>query len=275
MLYGAAELDTEDHAQLSTARGLHRVLSFAHAVGSPEGVLKAACSRLQDLVIEVQLAGRMLQLLICPTDSCAYQLDTVDQLTAGTVTGDKVLGPGLTSSEVTAVKQQVAAQTAALLHVAHVLHLQLLLDAVHRFILLSTWSNMSIFAGVVHEVFSEAVLEAALGSSTLSKEAYINSVLTQPCSLVNDAMSSRGLVKPTGEFEISPDGRVTVQAQMLREFAGAKPGQHVVLSLDLSNEDGLMLGLRLAEHDAGHDFWFAAHLVLGNSIGSDGQLSVV
>ena len=111
ILYGAAELDTEDHAQLSTARGLHRVLSFAHAVGSPEGVLKAACSRLQDLVIEVQLAGRMLQLLICPADSCAYQLDTVDQLTAGSH-WHKVLGPGLTSSEVTAVKQQVAAQTA-------------------------------------------------------------------------------------------------------------------------------------------------------------------
>jgi hypothetical protein len=203
-------------------------------------VLKAACSKLQELVIKVQLPDRTIQLPVCPAQDCAYQLDGIDQLAAVSVTGETVIGRNITSEdEVQDIRQQVAAQTAALLLVAHVLHLQPLVDAVHRFIRLSTWSQMSIFAGHLPEVFPDAVVEAALGSSTVSREAYISSVLTQPCSLVDTRLSSQGLFQPVGKFIDAFTGTVTVQAHMLRDFAGAKAGQQANVTLDLFNEDGL------------------------------------
>ena len=252
------------------------MLAFAHAVGSPEGVLKAACSKLQELVIEVQLPDRTIQLPVCPAQDCAYQLDGIDQLAAVSVTGETVIGRNITSEdEVQDIRQQVAAQTAALLYVAHVLHLHPLLDALHRFIRLSTWSQLSIFAGHLHEVFPDAVVEAALGSSTVSKEAYISSVLTQPCSLVDTRLSSQGLFQPVGKFNIDAfTGAVTVQAHMLRDFAGAKAGQQANVTLDLFNEDGLAFGLHLADKKPSSNLWFAARLLLGNSICDDGQLAI-
>jgi hypothetical protein len=197
ILYGAAELHTEDHAQLSTARGLHHVLRFAHAVGSPEGVLKAACSKLRELMIEVQLPERTIQLPVSPAHDCAYKFTDYNggsHLVADAVTGQREIGADLTTDETRIIEHQVPAQTAALLQVAHVLHLQPLLDALHRFIRLSTWASDSIFIGSLDAVFADAVVEAALGSSTVSKAAYISSVLTQPCSLVESYLSPQGLL---------------------------------------------------------------------------------
>jgi hypothetical protein len=278
ILYGAAELDTDDQALLSTAKGLHHVLAFAHAVGSPEGVLKAACSKLQELVIEVQLPARTIEVPVSPADDCAYKLVRYhgeSQLIADAVTGRNKIAPNLTYDEVKGIKQQVAAQTAALLHVAHVLHLQPLLDALHRFIKLSTWAQLGIFAGVLNGVFTDVVLEAALGSSTVSKEAYISSVLTQPCSLVDSHLSSQGIFKPLGEFQINPtSGRVVVTAQMLRDFGSAKAGQTVQVTLDLFRTDGMALHLHLLD-GPDNKMWLAGRLLLGNSIDSDGQLALV
>lgn len=42
-LHGPDELGAEETALLRTALGLHAVLSFAHAVDSPVGLLIAAC----------------------------------------------------------------------------------------------------------------------------------------------------------------------------------------------------------------------------------------
>lgn len=280
MLYGPAEVDAEDQAHLSTARGLHQVLTFAHAVGSPAGLLKAACSQLHELRVEVQLAASTLELPISPAHDCSYRLAEYEegcQLVTITLTGRTVLGQVSTMEEVQDIRQQVAEQTAALLEVAHVLHLQPLIDALHRFIRMSTWLQNSIFAGMLDQLFNDAVLEAALGSSTVRKEAYISSALTQPCSLVSSALSSQGLLKPVGEFKVASDtGKVYVQAQLLRDFAGGKAGQTVHAALDLFAEDGLALGLQLQLDDQEPaQVWFAARLLLGNSIGSDGQLALV
>jgi hypothetical protein len=73
------------------------------------------------------------------------------------------------------VHQQLAKQTVALLRVAHMLRLQPLLDVLHHFLLLNAGmpvdNDNGVLSGVMGLVF-DAVLEAALGSSSLSKEAY-------------------------------------------------------------------------------------------------------
>jgi hypothetical protein len=96
------------------------------------------------------------------------------------------------------VVQQVAQQLSLLLQMAHVLHLQALLDVLHSFIQRNVLPGTSyLLTGSTGLVFTDAVLDAALGSSTLSKEAYVSSVMSQPCSLAPGDMRHSSLLKRT------------------------------------------------------------------------------
>ena len=83
-------------------------------------------------------------------------------------------------------------------------------------------------------VFSDAVLEAALGSSSFSKEAYINSVLSAPGNLAPGADGYGGLFKPVGTPKYS--GRfdtLEFDAELLRDFAGGRADDTVKVTLAL------------------------------------------
>jgi hypothetical protein len=60
---------------------------------------------------------------------------------------------------------------------------------------------------------------------------------------------------------------------LLREFAGAKAGEVVDVELELFTSDGLALHLQLPDHPR-NDMWLAGRLLLGNTIGDDGQLAI-
>jgi hypothetical protein len=94
-----------------------------------------------------------------------------------------------------------------------------------------------LLGGVTGLVFSDAVLEAAVGSSTLSKEAYVSSVLSQPCSLTTGATGYSSLLKPVGVPIYDPDTwALQFDAQLLADFAGGKAGDLVRVYLDLFSE---------------------------------------
>jgi hypothetical protein len=173
-IYGAAaELDSNSVSLLSTVSGLAQVLAFANAVGSFEGMLQAACSQLQQLKFVVQLPEQVLEL---PVAGYSYWFDK-KHLNQFNVNDAETIGAPLASDEQCRdVQQQVAKQAALLLRLAHVLHLQPLQGVLHHFMLLNVWEGQDrVLSGAVGFIFTDAVLEAALGSSTLSKEAYITS----------------------------------------------------------------------------------------------------
>jgi hypothetical protein len=71
----------------------------------------------------------------------------------------------------------------------------------------------------------DAVLEAALGSSSLSKEAYVSSMLSLPCSLTPGGIGHISLLKPIGSPTFNSYSKTLVlEARLLRDFAGAKAG---------------------------------------------------
>lgn len=275
MLYGPGELDAQDQAQLSTANGLRSVLAFAHAVGSPEGLCKAACCQLQALVLEVQLPEQSLQLPVSPEGGGAYMMRAVGehwQLSRFAFAGWIKVGPALSPEQEQDLKQQVAAQMAALLTIAHMLHLQPLIDVLHSFVRMGMCTaKVNLFHGVLDQVFTKAVLEAALGSSTVSKETYMRSVLAQPCSLVGNELCPQGIVKPVGKYKVDPDTGAVVEAELLQEFQGGKAGDVVMVTVDLFADDGLALGIKST---SGEKIWLAACLMLGNSITREGQLAM-
>jgi hypothetical protein len=228
----AAELDSDSISILSTVSGLAQVLAFANAVGSYEGLLQTACSQLQQLTFVVQLPEQVLEL---PVAGYTYWFND-NQLTQFNLNKAETIGDPVASDEQRhVVQQQVAKQAAALLQSAHVLRLQSVLDLLHQFLIPNTWAGCHrLLSDVAGLVFTDAVLEAALGSSTLSKEAYISSVLSQPCSLAPGKRGYSSLLKPVGPKRFDPEKELLMfDAQLLQDFAGAKAGDTVKVALDL------------------------------------------
>jgi hypothetical protein len=198
---GMGELGAEDIEQLSTAKGLHEVLSFAQAVGPAPALLQAACSQQGALVIALKAEQQTLRLPMTggtlawlpPTAPQQQQQQPQQQqpdsfqISLLSSTKRAPIGSPVTIQQLTSVRREAAAQTGALLLMAHVLRLQPLIDALHSFVTNAAATAAGLLYGVLQLVFTDAVLDAALGSSTVSKYTYISSLLTQPCSFTRSA----------------------------------------------------------------------------------------
>jgi hypothetical protein len=158
-----------------------------------KGLIEAACSQLQQLKFVVQLPEQVLELPVAGDTYCAdvvegdqdqdwreHLVRSMDQL-ASLLEPDTKVSTRMDRPQRDALEQQVGKQAANLLRLAHVLRLQPLLDVLHGFALLNADRLLWDVGGLV---FNDAVLEAALGSSTLDKGVYINSVLSEPFGLV-------------------------------------------------------------------------------------------
>ena len=244
------------------------MLAFADAVGSFDGMLRTACSHLQQLKLVVQLPEEGFEL---PMVHYSYGFDQ-QQLLQFNLQGAVQVGAPMASAEQRGeVVQQVAQQLSLLLQMAHVLHLQALLDVLHSFILRNVLPGTSyLLTGSTGLVFTDAVLDAALGSSTLSKEAYVSSVMSQPCSLAPGDMRHNSLLKRTGPPTFHDATKcVSFDAQLLRDFAGGRAGDTVMVELDLfgtdiPSEQGVMKLQLPAEGST--TMTLPAQLLLGRSI---------
>jgi hypothetical protein len=253
-LHGPAELSKEDCQQLSTAKGLQQVLAFAHAVGSPQAVLTAACSQLDNLKFSVQLPAQTIELQLRDNghtfeagEGNTFQLSRVCIVPSeADCCGSPCIGDGQRRE----LQQQVAQQLGSLLHMAHVTQLQPLIQALHSFVLWNTRMKISLLWGVTQLVFSDAVLAAAVGSSSLT-DGYINSVLTQPIS-VTGTSGQLGLLKPLSTFEADENGGLDFDAQLLQDLAGSKAGDTVSVELDLFNPEGGFMNLCVGNQTGVH-----------------------
>ena len=236
---GLTQLGPQDIEQLSTVTGLTQLLAFADAVGSSVGLLNSVCSQVQQLKFKIQLPEQHDELELPVAEYTYWFSDKQLRLARIGCSNLKMRvalgGPLASEDQIFEVRKQVAKQTAALLYKAHVLRLQPLLTVLHQFIRLNTWmGGTRLLSGVMGLVFSDAVLEAALGSSTLSKEAYISSVLSQPCSLTPGSAGHSSLLEPVGPRTYDTDKDVLkFNAQLLQDFADARSGDLVRVELDL------------------------------------------
>jgi hypothetical protein len=215
--------------------GLTQVLAFADAVGSQSGLCKALCSQLQQLKVVVQVPEQVLELPLAGyTYWFGVRTNKLVQFNLHNSTS--ISEPPASVEQRLEMQQQVAKQLAALLQLAHVLRLQPLLDVLHGFITCNARpGHPYLLSGVMSLVFTDMVLQTALGSSsTLSKEAYVSSVLSEPCSLSPGEIGHSSLLKPVGPRTYDTFSDLLVfDAVLLRDFAGAKAGDTVKVTLDL------------------------------------------
>lgn len=151
----------------------------------------------------------------------------------------------------------------------HVLRQQRLIDALHSFLFWSTAGEDGLLYGVLSLVFSDAIVEAAIGSGTISKQEYINSVLSKPCSLASEYLGFHRLFTHIGmpKAVVGQPGALKFQARLAQDFGGGKAGDTVYAQLDLfrlGDDDGLWI-----EHaETGHEIWLPVQLWLGSSVSS-------
>ena len=263
------QLETDSISMLSTVTGLAQVLAFANAVGSSKGLCRAACSQLKNLTCVVQLPEQVLELRVA---EYPYTFAGSQVVRKDVEKGDVEVGAPLVSAEqLCNVRQQLAQQLSALLQLAHVQRLQPLLDVLHQFLLLNVFKPggnrlLSGFAGVV---FTDVVLEAALGSSTLSKEAYVSSILSQPCSLSPNLSGYGNLLKPVGPriYESMTD-TLKFDAMLLRDFAGSRAGDTVTVQVNLfgpGSMGGSLWLKRAGTPETQRLIWLPAQLVIGRA----------
>lgn len=133
--------------------------------------------------------------------------------------------------------------------------------------------GLGLLYGVLSLVFTEAVLQAALGTSTMSKEAYMNSVLAKPCGLAQDYAACHKLFKRTGDIKRVPDqqGALQFEAQLLQDFQGGKAGDRVVIRFDLF-KDGDDGGFWIEHEVSANEVWLPVQLWLGSSVSSAVEL---
>jgi hypothetical protein len=250
-LHGPAELSSEDCQQLSTATGLRQVLAFAHAVGSPQALLTAACSQLDNLKFSVQLPAQTIELQMRDGPHLFDRVGDDFQLSRVCIESSEADckgSPCTGDGQRREVQQQVAQQLGSLLHMAHVTQLQPLIQALHSFVLWNTRKKISLLWGVMQLVFSDAVLAAAVGSSCLT-DGYMNSVLTQPIN-VTGTSGQLSMLKPLGTIEADEDGTLDFDAQLLQDVAGSKAGDTVSVTLDLFHGEGGYMNLCVGDQMA-------------------------
>jgi len=197
--------------------------------------MSAICGQLDHLAVSVQLEQQTLQLNISAVSYCfndeATELFMADIKQTARQVGEDLMG----EQQKVEVQRQVAQQVSALLHMAHVLRLQPLKERLHSFIFWSVSACNTLLSGALKLVFTEEVLDAALGSSTLSKDTYINSVVSRPCGPLCQPMPSSGtegmLFKPIAGSAGTPNHKF--KALVLQDFAGLSKGQEVTVELDL------------------------------------------
>jgi hypothetical protein len=114
--------------------------------------------------------------------------------------------------------------------------------------------------GILQLVVTDEVLKAALGGGTLSKETYIKSVLTRPCSFTADTIGYSCLLEPLDP----PKHTTEFKAVLRQDFAGATAGTTVNVVIDLFNTGGG--AVRLWPTGNGPQLFMPAQLLLGPCI---------
>jgi hypothetical protein len=218
---------------------------------------------MQHLIMSVEVGAGTIQLRM-GRSAGGYHLDEYDGLMLhyATLRESEAAAPVMfgQSDDVMEFSRQMATQIEGLLYVGHMVQLPSLLQTVHGFIFRSHILNFGILRGKLHRVFTDRVLAAAVGSSQPSRDAYITSVLTHPCSAHGDAGLQR-LLKGAQKARFDKDDReLCWDAKLAKDFFGCAAGSQVNVKLDLLSDEGPAICF-------GEDGpWLQAQILLGPGI---------
>jgi hypothetical protein len=151
--------------------------------------------------------------------------------------------------------QQVAQQTEELLWWAYRLQLPTLADKLHAFVRHNAAFTNSILRGHLQHVFTDRVLDAALGPNQMGRNTWINAVLSEPAASVTGSALVSSLLVPENADAVKPFNNMVFRAKLARPYMGAAAGSVVDVTLSLFDNSiacmgggGLVAQLQLGPH---------------------------
>lgn len=129
------------------------------------------------------------------------------------------------------------------MYIAHKLRLQPLSEVLHTFLHKNCFVSSSIglkglLVGQLGLVFSDRVLDAAMGSSSMTKQDWVRSILTRPCGFVGGVVGQNHLLEPALDSVELIGLTLRFSAKLLEDFAGSRRGTQVDVDIDLFNTEG-------------------------------------
>uniref|UniRef100_A0A383V7L2 Uncharacterized protein n=1 Tax=Tetradesmus obliquus TaxID=3088 RepID=A0A383V7L2_TETOB len=227
-----SDFEQQDPNPACSFQGLFQLLQFADAVGSPTSALLSCLAHIGQLQLQVQLGEQQLQL----DAGCCYGFMDIEQefqlrLSMPGDVDDQDIGEPAGEAAMQECCRQVAKQTEQLLWLAYRLQLAPLIDKLHEFV---RSGSDGLLTGLRDAVFTERVLDAALGSNRLGRDAWIAHVVHHVHAPA--AGGPRALFKAVDlTDEDDPEARSgAFRAVLQRDFLGAPAGTEVEVAYDLS-----------------------------------------
>lgn len=262
--------DADTHFD-SSAASLYKLLAFTDAVLSRRGVFTACMQGLEELFVAATLCGEEMQVCVAAgVHTCKKLVGERRQLkVVGATYPSEAVGPACSVEEWDVFVREVCVQTEALLFIAHKLRLQPLIKVMHTFLFTSCLGGRGLLYGKLQLVLTDRVLEAGMGSSSLTKAQWVNSILTQPCGLVRDVFGQRALLHPLeSSIRFEQDTKTLhFEAELEDDLAGGDRGAKVGVRVELFDDQGPRILVGKAA--------FPAQLCLGQSVTDDADLQDV
>ncbi|WIA19689.1 hypothetical protein OEZ85_005617 [Tetradesmus obliquus] len=220
-----------------TFEGLYRLLAFADAVDSTDGLMERLTADLSGLKLHAQLGEQ--QLVLCPGEG-DYVIDDlqVERYPYGGYSFTYIGQKAANSEQQDAFIEQVAAQTEQLLWLAYRLQLEPLAQRLHSFVRSSCLYANSMLRGRVDDVFTPRVLDAAGASGmAASKQAVVDGVLLQEFvfgEYAEAAVNGRTAVLEPLDLSEKQQEPLVLEAKVVHgSLIGIPSGSKVRLELDL------------------------------------------
>jgi hypothetical protein len=220
------------------------LLHLADALGSSKAALLSCVTDLDSLVVATKVEDQQVE-LTASASSCGLYFDG-GRLYLNNPCGcpdqdDSELACSQVFSEAAEqeLRERFAAQTEQLLWLAYRLQLAPLVRRLHVFLRTNMSMDNGILEGMAELVFSERVLDSALGSNRLDTDAWIDSILQDEHTL--EPGSADALFQPVGLSQEQQEP-ITFDAVLQKDFMGAPAGTQLQVTFDLLGSGRVHIG---------------------------------
>lgn len=249
----AEDFDAELEPDNSVS-GFVELLAFADAVGTTYGGLRTITSseNLDGLKLHISLGDQQLELTTDGTSYTAHRKNDVLRLYSGTLHQKSTeVAFGFDDAQLDTLRQQAAVQVEELLYYGYRMQLKQVLDRVLQFVRMNTLFWQSVFpskggiAGstlLCNHVLTKRVVQAALGSNILGKDALARELTGTLVTFSNDRPSPAAVVlEPINlpEYQMQP---LEFSAVLKQDLMGTPKGTVVAVKLDLFGRSVLRIG---------------------------------
>jgi hypothetical protein len=240
--YGDDAKFDSDICFVCTSVKLYKLLAFSDAVLSRRGIFTASLEELSTLTMRPKIGANVTFLGVAGgvyegkvTSEGRWQLT----VTCPTYVAARNVSQPCSEAEWEVFVKDVALQAEALMYIGHKLKLQPLIQTMHVFLqkhCVFSSTTDGLLLGRLGLVLSDRVVDAAMGSTTMTKQEWVHSILTKPGGFSGTYGSSPFLEPDLSSVKFK-NLTLYFAATLSKDFAGSREGATVDVKVKLFDQE--------------------------------------